>query len=162
MTALAAMTPAQRWRGRPVEQIFADMPSLHGETFGLVVEDLLAMPRDRVIVVDDFRTLPDELAPILSSPEHAVFLLPTAEFRRAALGDRFSDDARARANWGELDAAVVLERRLARDELWDVEVRRQAEARGLPVIVIDGRTDAAELATELARRFELDPVHEDG
>ncbi len=82
LTALAAMTPAQRWLHRPVEQVFAEMPSLHGETFGSVVEALPAMPRDRVIVVDGFRTLPDELAATLSSPKHAVFLLPASELAR--------------------------------------------------------------------------------
>ncbi|MEU7935846.1 hypothetical protein [Microbispora bryophytorum] len=46
-------------------------------------------------------------------------------------------------------------RRLARDRLWDEEVRRQARELGLPVLPVDGSRSAAELAAELAAMFRL-------
>lgn len=69
------------------------------------------------------------------------------------LSARYADPARARANWDDADPAVMLERRLARDLLWDAEIRRQAETLGLPVIEVDGREDAAALAGRLADAF---------
>jgi hypothetical protein len=119
------------------------------------VEDLLALPADRPVLVDDFRTLPGEVARLLHRREQAVFLLPTAEFRRQALAGRFAEAARARANWGNTDHRVALAKRLARDELWDAEVRRQAAAFDLPVLTIDGSRTVDELTDELANTFDL-------
>jgi hypothetical protein len=42
---------------------------------------------------------------------------------------------------------------MARDELWDAEVRRQAADLGLPVLAVDGSRDLDDLAT----RFRLRP-----
>ncbi|GAA0742500.1 hypothetical protein GCM10010199_69110 [Dactylosporangium roseum] len=83
-------------------------------------------PTERPVLVDDFRTLPGEVAPLLTWPEQAAFLLPAPRFRDRALRAQFADAARARANWGDGDHGEALALRLARDALWDAEVRRQA------------------------------------
>jgi hypothetical protein len=131
------------------------MPSLHGETFGFVVDDLLALPNERPVLVDDFRTLPREVAPLLMWPEQAAFLLPAPQCRDRAVRARFADAARARANWGDGDHREALALRLARDDLWDAEVRRQAVALDLPVMAVDGSRDVADLVDDLAVRFRL-------
>ncbi|MEN3539643.1 hypothetical protein AAH991_31355 [Microbispora sp. ZYX-F-249] len=155
LSALLRTPLEQRWTGRTADEIFQAMPSLHGETFGFVIEDLLTLPTDRPVLVDDFRTLPRDVAPLLTRREHAAFLLPTPEFRRNALGTRFADPARARANWGSSDHAEAFAKRLARDELWDEEVRRQARELDLPVLRVDGFRNVAERADELAAMFHL-------
>ncbi|MDG4799293.1 hypothetical protein [Micromonospora sp. WMMD980] len=68
---------------------------------------------------------------------------------------RFGDPARARANWGDGDHDEALVLRLARDELWDAEIRRQAVASGLPAVTVDGSRDVRDLADDLAVRFRL-------
>nr|CEL16156.1 hypothetical protein [Kibdelosporangium sp. MJ126-NF4] len=93
--ALSGLSHDERVRLTP-EETFRGMPSLHGETIDLVVDDLLALSTDRVVLVDFFGNLPKHVAPLLARPEHAVFLLPTPEFRHRALRDRYSDPARAR------------------------------------------------------------------
>jgi hypothetical protein len=147
--------PGDNWRGRSPEQAFEAMAGRHGETVGFLVEDLLARRNDRVIVVDYFGVLPRHLASLLSWTEQAAFLIPTPSFRRAALSRRYADQDRARANWGDLDPAEVLETRLARDALWDCEVIAQATSLGLPLISIDSSRSVDDLATELAKRFLL-------
>jgi hypothetical protein len=142
----ATLTPTERFEG---------MASRHGETIGLLVEDLLELPNDRPVVVDWFGNTPRDVCPLLTWPGQAVFLLPTKEFRGRALGSRYADPRRAAANWGTADSSVALANRLARDELWDAEIRAQAEDLGLPVIDIDGTRDAEAVAEELARRFRL-------
>ncbi len=141
--------------GQSARQRFDRMASRHGETIEFVVEDLLAMPADRPILADWFGNTPRDLAPLLSWPEQAVFLLPTPEFRRRALGTRFADTDRARATWGDGDHARAFANRLARDDLWDAELRRQATEMGLPVIVVDGSWTEDALADDLADRFRL-------
>jgi hypothetical protein len=129
----------------------------YGETVDLLVEDLLAWPSDRVVIVDYFGVLPRDLAPLLSWPGQAVFLVPAPDFRRSALTRRYSDPERARANWGDLDLAEVLKTRLARDALWDEEVTLQADALGLPRFTIDGDRPPMALLDDLTRSFGLVP-----
>lgn len=46
--------------------------------------------------------------------------------------------------------------RLARDQLWDAEVRRQAAEAGLVTITVDGGQNIQDLGQRLARMFLLD------
>ncbi|MEV4474561.1 hypothetical protein ACFFR3_23515 [Nonomuraea salmonea] len=155
MCALLRTPKEERFAGRAPEEVFRAMPSLHGETFGFVVEELLASPADRPVLVDDFRPLPRELAPLLERPEQAVFLLPEPGFRRRNLAARYADPAAARATYGDVDPAAALAVRVARDELWDAEVRRQARETGLPVVDVDGSRTPDDLAADLAAAFGL-------
>ncbi|SHH06281.1 hypothetical protein [Streptoalloteichus hindustanus] len=154
LCAMARLADEQRSQLTPEDQ-FNGMASLHGETVEFLVEDLLALPADRLVLVDYFGIAPRDLAPLLTWREQAVFVLPTPEFRRRVLGIRFADPDRARVNWGDGDHTRAFANRLARDELWDAELRRQAAAADLPVLAVDGTRDAAELADDLARRFRL-------
>ncbi|MFJ7244104.1 hypothetical protein ACIQWA_05585 [Kitasatospora sp. NPDC098652] len=155
LSALREAPPGDMWRGRTPREVFQAMPGLHGETAGFLVDDLLAMPRDRVILVDYFGILPVHLGPLLGRPDRAVFLLPTPRFRRNALAARYADPARARANWGSSDLETTLAKRLGRDALWDEEVRRQADRYGLDTITIDGGVPVTDLAGQVATRFGL-------
>ena len=154
MVANARLSRAERALLSPRER-FERMASRHGESIGFVVEDLLALPADRPVLVDWFGVLPHHVCPLLTWPEQAVFLLPTGEFRRRVLGARYADPARARANWGGADTAVAMANRLDRDALLDAEIREQATDLGLPVVDIDGTRDAESVADDLARRFRL-------
>lgn len=151
MHANLALTREQRAALDP-EKKFRDMPSLHGETIGFLVDDLQAMRGS--VLVDWFGIAPRDVAPLLAHPEQAAFLLPTSDFREHALRTRFADPHRARANWGDLDPAVAIANRLKRDELWDAEIRRQATETGLPVIDIDGSRPPESIADELAANFQ--------
>ncbi|MFI9031064.1 hypothetical protein [Streptomyces sp. NPDC053560] len=155
LAGLRGLPPGAMWRGRTPDQVFQAMPSLHGETVGFLVDDLLAKSDERIILVDYFGILPDHLAPLLRRPDQAVFLLPTAEFRENALAARYADPARARATWGTEQPASAVAKRLLRDALWDEEVRRQALARGLDTVVIDGSVPVSDLAERNATRFGL-------
>jgi hypothetical protein len=153
--ALRGQRPGSVWRGRSPEQVFEAMASRYGETIGFLVEDLLSRPAGRIVIADYFGVQPRDLAPLLAWPGQAVFLVPTAEFRRTALTQRYADSDRARATWGDFDPAALLEARLARDALWDAEVAEQASALGLPVVTVDGSRPVAQLAADLAERFGL-------
>ncbi len=131
------------------------MPSRHGETFPFVLDDLCAMTGVGTVLADDFRTRPAEVAPLLAWPEQAAFLLPTGEFRRRALTERYSDPDRARANWGTADHRKALEIRLARDRYWDQEIRAEAAELGMQVVDIDGSASPDAIAEDLAARFRL-------
>jgi cytidylate kinase len=107
-----AMSMDQRWVDRTPETMLDTFHWYRGEGFGLIVEDLLRLPPQPRVVVEGFRLLPHLVRPLLAVPDHAVWLLPTPEFRQAALvsrGDvwsfteRTSDPERARRNIAERD-----------------------------------------------------------
>ncbi|MBW4717230.1 hypothetical protein [Saccharothrix obliqua] len=152
--AALRLTPEQRAQRTP-EETYREMPSLHGETIDLLVADLLALPDDRPVLVDYFGNTPRDIAPLLTRRTQAIFLLPTPGFRRHALTTRFADPARAHANWGSGDHTRALANRLARDTLWDAELRRQATELDLPTLTVDGTRTADAVATHLSHHFRL-------
>lgn len=83
-----AMSMDERWLDRSPEAMFATFHWFRGEGFHLIIEDLLAMPRDQGIVVEGFRLLPALVAPLLAARRRAVWLLPSPEFRAYAVAKR--------------------------------------------------------------------------
>jgi hypothetical protein len=148
-----AMDMDERWVGRSPEVMLETFHWFRGEGFGLIVEDLLRLPRDRCVVVEGFRLLPHLVKPLLAEVRHAVWLLPTPGFREAAIRSRAtpgagfvwktSDPERAGRNIAERDRMFVkrLREETAHLELHAMEVEtgmteedltgRLAEAFGL-------------------------------
>ncbi len=133
------------------------MAGRYGETIDFLIDDLRTRPGDRIVLVDYYGVLPRDLAPLLTWPAQAAFLIPTQDFRRNALTHRYGDPDRARANWGDLDPATVLETRLKRDALWDAEVTQQAHALNLPVFTTSEENPPASIVEQLSERFRLSP-----
>jgi len=84
--AFKTMDMDERWCRRSPEQMLETFHWFAGEGFDLIIEDLLALPREPVIV-EGFRLLPRLVAP-LSAAGRSVWLLPTPEFRRKAFAAR--------------------------------------------------------------------------
>ena len=88
--AFLAMTMDERWAKRTPEEMFRTFHGFHGEGFELLLGDLLDLPTDLPILVEGYKLLPRLVAPLLSRPNQAVWLIPTPEFRRTALASRGS------------------------------------------------------------------------
>ncbi|WP_134774232.1 hypothetical protein [Ornithinimicrobium flavum] len=123
-----------------------------GEGFDLIVEDLLAMPREPV-VVEGFRLLPRLVAP-LSAAGRRVWLLPTPQFRRNAFAARGSLwQIAGRTSNPELALANLLER----DRLFTEQLRTEADARGLPAVDVDDGVTTEELMTRVRQALQTSP-----
>ncbi|NUP32775.1 MAG: hypothetical protein HOU01_13775 [Streptomycetaceae bacterium] len=145
--ALSRLPPGSFWAGRTAKQAYRATPSVHGETLAHLVQDLLALPADRRILVDYFGVLPRHVAPLLSGPGQAVFLLPTAEWRHGVMLGRHGPVV-----------DEILAKRLVRDGMWDARVRKQAHRLGMPVISVDGTRSVAATAAEVAEHLDLGPA----
>lgn len=141
--ALARLPPGSFWVGRTPRQAFRSTPSVHGETLAHLVEDILALPYEGPLIVDYFGMLPDHLMPFLTSPAHAVFLLPTPEFRARVMHERHAATG----------CPDILAKRLVRDGMWDRKLRRQAARRGMKILTTDGTLPAADMAEQVAAHF---------
>ncbi len=147
-----AMDMDERWVNRPPEVMLETFHGFQGEGFDLVVDDLLALPPDPPVLAEGFSLLPRLVAPLLSRPRQAVWLLPTPEFRRAAFESRgstwtipnkTSDPQRALANL------------LARDQLFTEQLRAQARAAQLQTVDVDGSVGVAESVARVGEALGL-------
>ncbi|HLZ59211.1 MAG TPA: hypothetical protein VKR06_19890 [Ktedonosporobacter sp.] len=150
--AFIAMTMDERWVKRTPEEMFHTFHGFHGEGFELLLEDLLALPTDRLILVEGYKLLPRLVAPLLSQPDQAVWLLPTPEFRRAAFASRGSTWSIAgRTN----DPERALANLLTRDALYTEELFRQATALQFTTIEVNGSSSVDELAARVAEHLGI-------
>jgi len=147
-----AMDMDERWVNRSPAVMLETFHGFQGEGFDLVLEDLRALPADPPVLAEGFSLLPRLVAPLLSGPRQAVWLLPTPEFRRAAFESRgstwtipnkTSDPQRALANL------------LARDQLFTEQLRAQARAARLQTVDVDGSLDVTESVARVGEALWL-------
>jgi hypothetical protein len=123
-----------------------------GEGFGLIVEDLLRLPRDHGVIAEGFRLLPHLVRPLLAVPGQAVWLLPTPEFRRAAFASRGSPGAIAGRT---SDPERALRNLLERDRMFTERLGAEATRLGLRVIGVGGPMTEDDLAGRVAGALGL-------
>ncbi len=148
LARFAAMDMDERWARRTPQVMLETFHWFRGEGFALIVEDLARLAAHPPVVVEGFRLLPHLVAPHLQGPDRAVWLLPTPEFRRAAIesrgslweiADRTGDPERALRNL--LDRDGMFTERLA------VDTARL----GLPVIPVEVGMTEDELTARVGR-----------
>ncbi|MFK5585083.1 AAA family ATPase [Serinicoccus sp. LYQ131] len=149
LAAFKMMDMDQRWCHRSPQQMLRTFHWFAGEGFDLIVEDLLALPREPVIV-EGFRLLPRLVAP-LSAAGRSVWLLPTPEFRRKAFASRGSLwQIAGRTSSPELALANLLER----DRLFTEQLSAEVEATGLSAIDVDVELTTEELTTQVRQTLQ--------
>jgi 2-phosphoglycerate kinase len=152
LTEFAAMDMDERWVNRSPETMLETFHWFRGEGFGLIVEDLLCPPRDPPVIAEGFRLLPHLVKPLLAEPDHAVWLLPTPGFRRAAFASRGSLWQIAGKT---SDPDRALRNLLERDRMFTERLRQQAERLDLRVIDVDTTTTEDDLAARVTEAFRL-------
>jgi 2-phosphoglycerate kinase len=145
-----AMDMDERWVDRSPLTMLETFHWYRGEGFGLIVEDLLALPPDRGVVVEGFRLLPELVAPLLTDRRRAVWLLPTPEFRRAAFESR-GGLWQIAGRTGDPERA--LRNLLDRDGMFTDRLRGETTRLGLPVVDVDPTMTEDDLVTRVADSF---------
>ncbi|MGA8117492.1 MAG: hypothetical protein WCA46_27965 [Actinocatenispora sp.] len=150
--AFLGMDMDERWVDRSPETMLETFHWFRGEGFGLIVEDLLGLPREPGVIVEGFRLLPHLVSPLLAVPGHAVWLIPTPGFRRAAFDSRGS-------TWGiagrTSDPERALSNLLERDRLFTTRLRQETRRLDLPVIEVDTTVTEDDLADRVSGLFGL-------
>jgi 2-phosphoglycerate kinase len=90
LSTFKTMDMDERWLLRSPQAMLDSFHWFHGELFSLIIEDLVRLPPEPGVIAEGFRLLPQLVKPLLAQPDHAVWLLPTPEFRRAAFTSRGS------------------------------------------------------------------------
>jgi 2-phosphoglycerate kinase len=137
---------------RPLAELVADMVAIYREEFDLILAELEALRSPLPLLVEGAALLPSLVAPLLSGPAHAVFVIPTGQFQRAtyarrpwpaALLAQCRDPQQAWANW------------MDRDEQFGRYVAGEADAQGLAVLPVDGARTLQQNAVLVGAHFRL-------
>jgi hypothetical protein len=152
LTEFTAMDMDERWVNRSPETMLETFHWFRGEGFGLIVEDLLRLPKQPGVIVEGFRLLPHLVKPLLAVPDHAVWLLPTPEFRRSAFEDRGSLWEIARKT---SDPQTALRNLLTRDRMFTEHLHEETKHLQLHVIEVDTTMTEDDLAERVTEAFGL-------
>lgn len=148
-----AMDMDERWVNRSPKEMFETFHWFRGEGFSMILEDILRLPTEPGVIVDGFRLLPHLVKPLLTVPSHAVWLLPTPEFRQAVF------DSRGGPQWGFIaktgDPERALRNLLERDAMFTQRLEEEARSLGLSTIEVDPTLTVDELAGRVAKAFGL-------
>jgi hypothetical protein len=153
LTEFVKMSMDQRWVDRSPQTMLETFHWFRGEGFGLIIEDLLALPPDQGVIAEGFRLLPHLVKPLLHDPSHCVWLIPTPAFRLAAFESRGT-------MWSIPNKTSNPKRGLSnlleRDRLFTERLQRMVETTGLPAVTVDGRLTEDALESCIAGKFGLD------
>jgi 2-phosphoglycerate kinase len=152
LAEFAAMGMDERWVSRDPETMLETFHWFRGEGFGLIVEDLLRLPREPAVLAEGFRLLPRLVQPLLAVPAHAVWLIPTPAFRRAAFASRGSlwDLPRKTS-----DPEKAMRNLLDRDRMFTDRLAEEARGLRLRVIEVDRTVTEDELTERVSAEFGL-------
>jgi hypothetical protein len=142
------MGPEERWLGSAPDAMARATLACWMERASLALCDLRAMPAAPPIVAEGPGFFPDAIAPLMSDPRQAVWLLSSEAFKRASVSRR---DKLRRVPLSDYPRAV--ENLIQRDLLMSAHIRQRAAALGLDVIDVDGSQPLAEVAALLETRF---------
>ena len=144
-----AMDMDERWVNRTPQTMLETFHWFRGEGFNSIVEDVLRLPPG--VIVEGFRLLPGLVKPLLSVPTHAVWLLPTPEFRQAVI------ESRGGSAWGFLaktsDPEKALRNLLERDRIFTEILREETSRLGLAAIDVDITTTEDDLVRQVTGLF---------
>lgn len=148
-----AMDMDERWANRSPRTMFETFHWFQGEGFDLIVEDLLRLPNEHGMIVEGFRLLPHLVKPFLSEAVHAVWLLPTPDFRLAVM------ESRGGSAWSFLartsDPARALHNLLVRDQMFTDQLREETTRLNLPAVEVDTTITEDELTDRVRGVFGL-------
>ncbi len=148
-----AMDEDDRWVNRSPLTMLETFHWFRGEGFNMIIDDLLCIPTDVRVIVEGFRLLPHLVKPILSAANHAVWLLPSSEFREATIKRRGGRTSGFLAKTSDPERA--LQNLLERDRMFTDRLRKEVEHLELCAIEVDTATNESDSAILVAKIFGL-------
>ena len=147
-----AMDMDQRWVNRSPADMLETFHWFRGEGFSMIIDDVLRRPRKPAVIVEGFRLLPHLVKP-LAQPDHAVWLLPTPEFRQALVSSGGASQWKFIGKTSDPERA--LSNLLERDAMFTQRLRKETQRLELKIIDVDSTMTVDELAGRVAEVLGL-------
>jgi 2-phosphoglycerate kinase len=148
-----AMDMDERWANRSPKDMLETFHWFRGEGFSMIIEDILRLPREPGVIADGFRLLPHLVEPLLAIRSHAVWLLPTPEFRQAVFDSRGGPESGFIGKTSDPERAF--RNLLGRDAMFTNRLYEEAQRLGLNTIEVDPTMTVDELAGRVGEAFGL-------
>jgi 2-phosphoglycerate kinase len=151
LTDWLAATWNERWM-KPVAELVQEAIAAYSEHFTLILQDILALPDHKPLLVEGTALLPRLVASVARNRNHMIWLVPTDDFQRTHYAGRdwiqhvlaeCDDPEAAFVNWME------------RDSLFARWITAEASALGLALLEVDGTQSVEDNASEVASHFQL-------
>jgi len=143
----------QRWLNRSPKDMLETFHWFRGEGFSMIVEDILRLSKEPRVIVEGFRLLPNLVKPLLAVSSHAVWLIPTPEFREAVI------EGRGGPQWEFIGKTSNPERALRnlleRDAMFTERLYEEAQRLELNVIEVDTTMTVDDLAGRVAEAISI-------
>ena len=147
--AFMAMSEDERWVLREPAEMAEGTIFGWTERFAMVLEDLMNMPRNKIILAEGPGFFPESVAPVIGSKHQAVWLVPTDEFKWASMARRGKIERRQKMS----DPERAVNNLFARDMLMAKHVAQEAKLRNLMVFEVDGSLSINEMAEKIEEHF---------
>src|SRR5262245_21671221 len=148
-----AMDMDERWVNRSPKVMLETFHWFRGEGFSMIIEDILRLPNEPGVIAEGFRLAPHLVKPLLAAHSHAVWLLPTPEFRQAVL------ESRGGPKWGFLgktsDPERALRNLLERDAMFTQRLHEETKRLEVNTIEVDPTMTVDHLARRVTEAFGL-------
>lgn len=144
-----AMSDDERWILRSPAEMAKGTIGGWSERGRLVFEDLMALPHKGVVLAEGPGLFPEVIQPVLSSPNQAVWLVSTEEFKWRSIKQRGKYVRRQQMS----DPERAVNNHFGRDMIMAAHVVEQAEKLGLTVITVDGSMPAEGVAEAVEAHF---------
>jgi 2-phosphoglycerate kinase len=124
---------------------------IYQEEFAFILTDLAYLPRPTLL--EGAALLPTCVSPLLGKSSKAVYLVPDEMFQRTHYAHR---------EWAQVvvaqtsHPAQAFENWMQRDILFALEVKRQAEEVGLPVIIVDSSQPLEKIESRVRHHLKLE------
>jgi 2-phosphoglycerate kinase len=81
LTRWCAATWNERWT-RPVSSLLREVIACYAEHFALILGDIRTASKQKTILVEGSALLPKQVARVLASRNHAIWMIPSGDFQR--------------------------------------------------------------------------------
>jgi hypothetical protein len=139
----------ERWVTPAPDALFRMILATNDERFPMILDDLRAMPKRPMILVEGPRLFPKLVSPVLTSHNQAVWLIPTEEFAQASIAKRDKPQGRFQSS----DPERYRRNFLGRERLLRDYIRQEVTAHHLARIEVDGTRTVEAVAQQVDEHF---------
>lgn len=139
----------ERWM-QPIDDLLQTVIACYREHFGLILKDILTMPKHKLLLIEGAALLPRQVAKVLPNRYHAAWVIAGADFQREQYWKReWAQGIVEQCNNPELAFHNWMEREVQFAK-W---VQAEVKALGLQHLKVDGSRTIEENAEAIAAHF---------
>jgi hypothetical protein len=141
----------ESWVQNDARTLAAQAMAVWIERLDLIRDDLRRMDSAKICIAEGPGFFPEAIAPLLSDPGHAIWLVASKKFKRESYARREKSAWRSMTT----DPDLAMKHHIDRDLIMAETYRRQLVAMALSWIEVDGSESPEAIADRVANRFGL-------